>query len=202
MIGFSEVDVDVGVDVDNDAFDDHISDMSGGMSEDDLHKISRVTINQKNKFHEEAIEKILELLPTKDQMTARAVKAIIYDEIKQTKQNLSGLDRAAELLKAVTKKKVEEVLKQKDQIKKIIEHIEAKNKERDSNPKGKDNTSKEKGRKDRRKDADDESSVSESSYYDSSDSGGAVTSSPIKQADEEESRKSSKTTNKRNYFNF
>jgi hypothetical protein len=132
MISFSEVENtnDYSYDYNNDRNNNfRFSDMSGGMSEDEMRNISRASNNQKNKFHEEAVEKILALLPTKDNMTAKAVKAIIYDEIKQSNQNLSGLDRAAELLKAVTKKKVEEALKQKSLIKEIIDHLEAKNKE-------------------------------------------------------------------------
>jgi len=222
IIGFSELS-DTFIDQDNLTHRaTSLSEMSGGMSDDEMHKISRATINQKNKFHEEAVEKIQALLPTKDVPTAKAVKAIIYDEIKQTKQNLSGLDRAAELLKAVTKKKVEEVLKQKELIKKIIEHIENRNKERDASnddhkAKGKksDESSKKKKTLDRSKklkskengsklDAIEfESSESDSSYYDSTESNGIIESSPLPSKRTIKGSKNKKNINRNSgYFDF
>jgi hypothetical protein len=120
MVGFSEINPE--------------SEMFGGNS-DELKYIARAATNQKNQFHEEAVEKILSHLTDKDEMTAKAIKAIIYDEIKKSKTELSGLDRAAELLKSVTKKKVDEVLKQSDLIKKIVDYLKQKNDSRSNSDK-------------------------------------------------------------------
>nr|XP_012556052.2 putative uncharacterized protein DDB_G0282133 [Hydra vulgaris] len=120
MVGFSEL---------SDKYD-----TNEGINSNEMKKISRATINQKNKFHEEAVEKISAHLSKKDPMTAKAVKAIIYEEIKNTNKEASGLDRAAILLKAITKDKVNEVLKQKDTIKKIVDYLEQKNKGSNKNP--------------------------------------------------------------------
>jgi hypothetical protein len=106
------------------------NDMLGGLSEDEMRNISRAASNQKDKFREEALEKILSHLPTKDVTLATAIRAVLYAEIKEKKKELSGLDRAAELMKIVTKKKVDEVLEQKDLLNQIISHLEQKNKER------------------------------------------------------------------------
>jgi len=219
MINFSEVLSDVSpgptskTTIMNNNFNGQLSEMSGGLSDDELRKISRATMNQKNKFHEEAVEKINALLPTKDLLTARAVKAIIYDEIKQSNQNLSGLDRAAELIKAVTKKKVDEVLKQKDLIKKITEYLETRRKENEgSNEKSGKTSSKttsvektktkratEKTKtKGKKADIDFESSVTETSYYDSSDGDDNISSSPIVG----KSKNKSKSNTTRNFFDF
>ena len=120
MVGFSEINQE--------------SEMFGGNS-DELKYIARAATNQKNQFHEEAVEKILTHLTNKDVMTAKAIKAIIYDEIKKSKTELSGLDRAAELLKSITKKKVDEVSKQTDLIKKIVDYLTQKNEDRTNNVK-------------------------------------------------------------------
>lgn len=93
-----------------------------------MKNISRAAANQKDKLHTEAVEKILSHLTKKDDVLAKAVKALIYDEIKQAKPELSGLDKAAEMMKAISKKKVDEMLKKTDLIelvsKKIKEHNE------------------------------------------------------------------------------
>lgn len=121
MIGFSEVDGGM----------NFHSDMIGGLSDDALRSISRAATNQKNQFHEEAVEKVLSLLDKKDKLVAKAIKAIIYNEIKQNKPQLSGLDRAAEMLKAITKDKINSVLEQKDLIDKIIGYLTEKNDKRE-----------------------------------------------------------------------
>jgi hypothetical protein len=130
----------------------------GGSDEDVLKNISRAQVNQKDKLHELAEEKILNLLPKKDKILAKAVKSIIYNEIKEKKPQLNGLDRADELNKMITQKKVDEVLAQKDLIKERVDQIEKRAKERDE----KFNNKKEKGIKF-------ESSVSDSSDSDSDD---------------------------------
>lgn len=104
-----------------------VGEQNGGARKNraDLRKISRSVNKQKNNFHETAVEKIYELLPKdkKDMLTAKAVKSLIYSEIKEKNKELTGLDRASELLKAVTKDKIKEVLKNDDEIKKIIEYL-------------------------------------------------------------------------------
>ncbi|VBB18344.1 GATA zinc finger domain-containing protein 4-like [Yasminevirus sp. GU-2018] len=152
MVGFSEL---------SDNYD-----MFGGMSDNEMRRISRASTNQKNKFHEEAVEKILAHLSKKDPMTAKAVKAIIYDEVKQANKEASGLDRAALLLKAITKEKVDKVLQQKDMIKKIVDYLEQKNAEKESS---KDSDKKPASKKVmKRAEPDFESSIEETSDYDSS----------------------------------
>jgi hypothetical protein len=114
----------------------------GKMSENEMRKIARSVINQKDKFHIEALDKVISHMPNKnDTIMAKAVKAIIYDEIKKSKPELTGLDKAAELLKAITQKKVDEVLKQKDVVKQISNLIETKQKEREQRPKDNNNKS-------------------------------------------------------------
>jgi hypothetical protein len=152
MMGFSEFDGE--------------SDMFGGMSENEMRNISRAATNQKNQFHEETVEKILSHLSDKDRMIAKAVKAIIYDEIKQSKKELSGLDKAAEMLKMVTKKKVDEVLKQKDLINKIVSYLKDKSASTSSN----DSEPKKTNLKRNQKNIDFESSVELTSDYTTSDS--------------------------------
>lgn len=192
MVGFSEVD------------EEH--DMFGGMSENELRNISRAATNQKNKFHEEAVEKILSHLSDKDKMTAKAIKAIIYDEIKQSKKELSGLDRAAEMLKQITKKKVDDVLKQKDLVNKIVAYLSQKNEDREksesveskssnkvastkSKMTGTTKTKDEKGTKGKLENNDFESSVELTSDYDSSHS----ESSSEEMRDKKKSKKGKKT---------
>lgn len=158
MLGFSEY--------------NEYTDMFGGMSDDEMRRISRAASNQKEKFHEEAVEKILSHLPKKDALLARAVKAIIYESIKKSKPNLSGLDRAAELLKAITKENIEDALKQKELIKHIVDHLEAKQTERESKKseeKTKKTSSKPAKVESGRREIDFESSLVESSDYETTD---------------------------------
>ena len=129
MIGFSDVEtMETGTNN-----NDNDSDMFGGMSDNEMKNITRAATNQKNQFHEETLEKIMSHLSGKDKdlITAKAIKAIIYDEIKRTKEHLSGLDRAAEMLKAVSDKKIAEVLKQKELMNKIVSYLTQKAEERE-----------------------------------------------------------------------
>ncbi len=113
----------------------------GGMSDDEMRNISRAAVNQKDKFHIEAEEKILSHLPDKDRTTAKAIKSIIYSEIKKTKADQTGLDRAAEMLKLITKKKVDEILsQQKDLVKQISADIDKKTKGRSERSSDNDNS--------------------------------------------------------------
>jgi flagellar biosynthesis chaperone FliJ len=101
-------------------------DMFGGNSEADelTTELARVVENKAGKYHEIALDKILTFLKDKnDMLLAKVVKAIIYGEIKTTKPELSNLDRAMETLNAITEKKVKQILKQKDKIEEIKQHI-------------------------------------------------------------------------------
>lgn len=159
------------IDDDNDS-----NDMFGGMSETDMRKIARAVNNQKDKLHEESVEKILAHLPKKDMLMAQAIKAIIYNEVKEKHKEMSGLDRAAEMMRVITKNKVDEIIKnQKDNIKKIQEYLEHKQKTRSTNKdkneklEMKSDKKNENEKKIKRPQPDFESSVSEVSDYDSSD---------------------------------
>jgi len=114
---------------------------------------------------------------------AQAIKAIIYKEIKEKYKEMSGLDRAAEMMRIITKAKVDEILKNKDDIQKIIDYLEQKQKNRQSSDKKDEKKDEKKDvkkdeKKDEKKDVkkikrpqpDFESSISETSNYDSSDS--------------------------------
>lgn len=100
-----------------------------------MRRIARATNDQASKFHDEAIAKIKSLLPdnSNNEITVKAVKAIIYDEIKNTRKELTFLDKAAELLKAITKDKVAEALSNKSRIKEIMKYIEDKQNSRSEN---------------------------------------------------------------------
>jgi hypothetical protein len=144
-----------------------------------MRKISRAVQNQKNKLHEETVEKILAHLPKKDKTLAKAVKAVIYNEVKEKHKELSGLDKAAEMLRLVTKAKIDEILtKQKNEIQKVIDYLEHKQKDdkkdKETNKDKKDKKDKKDDKKDdkkiKRQQLDYESSVDDSSSYDSSDS--------------------------------
>lgn len=96
---------------------------------DILSRLSRVVENKSSKYHDEALQKILSHLPDKtDLLLARAVKAIIYAEIKTEKPELGNLDKAMELLKSISSKKIKSVLKQEEQIQQIKKYITDKTK--------------------------------------------------------------------------
>lgn len=96
----------------------------------DLRDIARAASNQKTKLHEEALAKITALLKDKDIMTSRAIKAILYKEISDKHKEMTGLDKAAELLRLTTQAKIDEALKRKDEIKAIVEYLKHKESER------------------------------------------------------------------------
>lgn len=101
-------------------------------------KGGRAAANQKDKLHAEAVEQILSHLPINDEILAKAVKALIYDEIKQANPELSGLDKTAIMMKVISKKKVEDTLKKTDLIELISKKIEERNErfKSDNKPKG------------------------------------------------------------------
>lgn len=76
-----------------------------------LKELLRATTNQKSKFLDEALEKILSLLPNKDTITAKAIRAIVNTRLKETHSTHTSLDRAAEALKLITQSYVNDILK-------------------------------------------------------------------------------------------
>lgn len=156
-------------------FDDNL-DMFGGVSDNEMRDIARATSNQKDKLHEQAVEKILANLSKKDMLTARAIKAVIYEEVKNKHEDFTALDKAAELLSLITKSKIDEILtKQKETVDKIIDYLKQKDKDREANSK----TDKPRVMKRPTADSDDDddSSVESSSDYDSEDSEDSSSSS-------------------------
>lgn len=127
MIGGSEIN-DTGADDMNGLF--KRSKTSNGMSENEMRKIARAAANQKTKLHDEALAKISALLKDKDILTSRAVKAILYKEISDKHKEMTGLDKAAELLRIITDSKVDEALKRKDEVKAIVDYLTHKENER------------------------------------------------------------------------
>jgi len=114
------------------------------MTKGELSRINEASQNQATEFHKAAIDKVYAILDKKDEYIARAVKAIIYSEIKEKSPQLSGLDKAAELLKMITKDKVNEVLKKKEAINEIVTLLKSKDEKYKTN-KHDMNKSKEKG---------------------------------------------------------
>ena len=95
-----------------------------------LNEISRAVQNKKDEYHVKALDKVKTLLPKEyknDKHMATVVKAILYMKIKERKE-LTGLDKASELLKSVTQENVDNALLQKDLIKQIVKHLEEKDK--------------------------------------------------------------------------
>lgn len=99
-------------------------------NKNELRDIARAAANQKTKLHEEALAKISALLKDKDIMTSRAIKAILYKEISDKHKEMTGLDKAAELLRMATQTKIDEALKRKDEIKAIVDYLKHKESER------------------------------------------------------------------------
>jgi hypothetical protein len=91
-----------------------------------LKELARSAAIQKKKFLDEALEKILAHLTDKDTITAQAIRAILNNELKETHGTMTSLDRAAELLKIITKQKVQDVLKKTKEIQKFKDYMSAK----------------------------------------------------------------------------
>lgn len=119
-------------------------DMFGGESTEPIaDDLARAIENKAGKYHEISLDKILTFLKDKnDILRAKAVKALIYGEIKKTKPELSNLDRAMETLNAISKEKVIDILKQKTKIQEIMTHLTNK-KNKLSNKSTSNNTSSE-----------------------------------------------------------
>ncbi len=101
-----------------------------GESSSDANTTSELTQNfrkQTDKFHEETVAKIMQLLGSKaDIVLAKAIKAILYNEVKTSRQELNGFDRAVEMLHRVTDKKIEEIMKhQSDLLNDIMSHLKS-----------------------------------------------------------------------------
>lgn len=88
-----------------------------------LKELERATANQKTKFLDEALEKILALLPVKDITTAKAIRAIINNKLKETHSTHTSLDRAAEALKLITQPYINSILKDTDTINKYKKFV-------------------------------------------------------------------------------
>jgi hypothetical protein len=97
--------------------------------------LERATMSKASKYHKQALEKIQSLLEDKtDIILAKAIKAIIYGEIKQSKPELSNLDKSMETNKMITQEKVNEILKKnKDRLNEILLYL--KNKQQESSNK-------------------------------------------------------------------
>jgi ankyrin repeat protein len=125
--GESELDKgDIPTELDGDGDGDNmLDDFSDNMMSRELEMLAREAVNQKTKLHDEAIEKTLKHLKgdDKNEMSAKTIKSLIYNEVKTEKPELSGLDRATEMVKRITKKRVDELVKSKEfkDLKKIIE---------------------------------------------------------------------------------
>ena len=110
--------------------DADLIEMDGG-AKSILSDLARTNLNEKDKLHAEALEKVkANLGKDGDEYVARAVKAIIYKEVRDSKPELSALDRIAETLKAITKTNIKKALDQKDVVDDIVTHLKAKDENR------------------------------------------------------------------------
>lgn len=91
-----------------------------------LSELAREGDNKKDLLHKEALDKITALLDTKDEYTAKAVKAIIYKKVTDANPELSGLDKIAETLKIITADSVQDALKDTETINQIVNHLKEK----------------------------------------------------------------------------
>jgi hypothetical protein len=121
-----------------------IFNMSGGTSDDEMNRISQAIKAQTRKLHSQAVDKIMTLMHPKsknesmslmrtksknnnESMTASAVKAVMYNEIKNGHPEMQTLDRVGELLKRINKKSIESTLaKNKKEISKIVTYLKHK----------------------------------------------------------------------------
>ena len=132
--------------------------MQGGAEKSDsdtvLKRIARETESKKDQLHAESLAKVNAILEDlkkdlkdkKDKKTAevmklltntedseylaKSVKAILYQDVKESKPELSGLDRANETLKSATKANILKALEKKDVIDSIVTHLKTKDEER------------------------------------------------------------------------
>jgi len=95
------------------------SDSNSESDSDDVSKIARSIKNKTTELHEETIKKIIEIMKVPEDV-ARNYKAALYQRVKSEQPDLSGHDRANEMLKLATK----DVLKKID-IDKVTSEIKA-----------------------------------------------------------------------------
>jgi len=128
-------------------------------------ELSRIIKSQSSEIHDKTIEKIMELMKV-DNDLARNYKAAIYKEVKDEMPELSGLDRANEMLKRTTKDKLKSI-DIKKVTKDIKKHVEEREKERENEPKKDDKKSSKKSvKKSSKKSKDDSEDISATSDAD------------------------------------
>lgn len=98
---------------------------------DSISSMARAVENKASEAHKRAVDRIKELLSV-DEAEAKAYKAFLYDAIKKDSPQLSNYDRAIELEKRASDKKILDKISKTD-IKNMLKTIEAKQKERASN---------------------------------------------------------------------
>jgi hypothetical protein len=96
-----------------------VSDSESDSDTDGVSKIARSIKNKTTELHEETIKKIMEIMKVPEDV-ARNYKAALYQRVKSEQPDLSGHDRANEMLKLATK----DVLKKID-IDKVTSDIKA-----------------------------------------------------------------------------
>lgn len=96
-----------------------VSDSNSESDSDGVSKIARSIKNKTTELHEETIKKIIEIMKVPEDV-ARNYKAALYQRVKSEQPDLSGHDRANEMLKLATK----DVLKKID-IDKVTSEIKA-----------------------------------------------------------------------------
>merc|ERR1711959_762377 len=131
MPNYGYANIDGGMSNSNNTNDDSIytnyySSDTNNDSIDSMTELARVFKSQKDKLHEELLEKIVSHVPNNDLITAKAIKSIMYSKSKE--ENISGLDRVQELLKSATNENINKILnKNKDEIDRIVGEIHEKN---------------------------------------------------------------------------
>jgi len=117
MVTYSEVSLGGGITSDSENFGSISSSEFGG-----LQQLARAINNKADEYHSSSVNRIKEILEL-DEDEAKAVKAIIYNKIKEEQPGLSYLDRASELLKMSSDEKFLKKVK-KTEISKMIKLIQ------------------------------------------------------------------------------
>ena len=119
----------------------------------DYSEYARAANSQKNELHQETVKKIMEVLETDDEYTARSYKALLYQKVKDEDPDnkLSGLDRATKMLSMVKKTELKKF--DKGEVDPIYDHLVKKDKERSERQKDMPNndTNDKKDKKDKKK---------------------------------------------------
>jgi hypothetical protein len=117
------------------------SEFSDNYSDDDemSKSLSRSVDNKSNQLHDESLEKIKKILKdlepklTGDSLTlkARAYKAIIYSQVKESHPTVSNVEKAQELLKESTEENIKKIKKTKSaKLEELEKYLTDKDKER------------------------------------------------------------------------